>query len=179
MEIWLSSEKLYSGPVVGLRVGTVRLADGTIAKREVVEHPGGAAIVPVYNDSVVLARQFRIAIGQEILEIPAGKLEGDADPELRARHELEEETGYRAGRLVPMGCIYASVGYTSERIHMYLAFDLEPTNQRLDEDERIEPVLIPLEGLEERIARHEFEDSKTYIGLIMLLDYLKRAGCSD
>lgn len=173
MEKWLSSEKLYSGKVVGLRVGEVRLADGSVAQREVVEHPGGAAVVPVLDGCVVLARQYRIAIGHEILEIPAGKLEGEVDPEDRARKELEEETGYRATHMVSAGYIYASVGYTTEKIHMFLAFDLEHVGQKLDIDERIEPVLIPIAELEQRLANGEFEDAKTFVGLTMLLTYLK------
>jgi len=172
METWLSSKQLYSGKIVGLRVGEVRLADGTVAPREVVEHPGGVGIVPVVDGSVVLIRQYRIAIGSYILEIPAGKLEKGPPPQEQARRELEEETGYRASRLVSLGSIFASVGYTSEEIHMFLAFDLEQVGAKPDHDERIETVLIPISELEQRLARNEFQDAKTIVGLTMLLRHL-------
>ena len=174
METWIASERIYSGKVVSLRVGDVRMDDGTVAFREVVEHPGGVAVVPVLGDSVVLIRQYRIAVGRDIIEIPAGKLEGDEDPEHRGRCELEEETGYRAGRMVPAGAIYASVGYTSEEIRMYLAFDLEKVGQNLEADECIETVEVPLSEIESRMANSELKDAKTIVGLHLLLDYLRR-----
>ena len=174
METWVNSQHPYRGRIVSLRVGDVRLDDGSLAFREVVEHPGGVAIVPVLGDSVVLIRQYRIAVGRTVVEIPAGKLEGDEDIEHRAGCEVEEETGFRAGRLVPVHPIYASVGYTSEKIHMFLAFDLEKTAQRLDDDERIEPITVPIADLEPRLADGAFEDAKTFVGLHALLAYLKR-----
>ena len=110
MESWVQDETVYEGRVVSLRVGEARLDDGTIVPREVVEHPGGVGVVPVLDDAVVLIRQYRIAIGRDVLEIPAGKLEGDEEPESCGRRELEEETGYRAGRMVAVGSYYASGG---------------------------------------------------------------------
>lgn len=173
MEQWIESRRLYEGKVVSLRVGDVRMDDGTVAFREVVEHPGGVAVVPVLDDSVILIRQYRIAIERDILELPAGKLEGPEDPEQRGRAELEEETGYRARRMVPAGEIYASVGYTSELIHLYFAFDLHETEQNLEQDESIEVVEIPLGEIEGMIARNELKDAKTIVGLQALLAYLK------
>jgi 8-oxo-dGTP pyrophosphatase MutT (NUDIX family) len=171
-ETWLDSKRLYEGQVVSLRVGHVELEDGAVALREVVEHPGGVAIVPVLGDSVLLIRQYRIAIGRDIIEVPAGKLEGAEPVETRARCELEEETGYRADTWIPLPPIYASVGYTSEKIHMFLALDLEKTVQRLEADERIEIVPVSLTGLPQRLAQGEFEDAKTCVGLHALLAYL-------
>lgn len=172
METWVRTETVYEGRVIGVQVGDVRLDDGTVAFREVVRHPGGVAVVPVLDDAVVLVRQFRIAIGQDILELPAGKLEGAEDPEHRARCELEEEAGYRAGRLVPVGSTFASVGYTSEEIYLYLAFDLEKTGQQLEADERIEIVQLPLAEVRTRLAANAIKDAKTVVGLHALLAYL-------
>jgi ADP-ribose diphosphatase len=173
MERWTESEYLHKGNIFSVKVGSVRLEDGTIATREVVEHPGGVAIIPVVDDRVVLIRQYRIAIGQAVLEIPAGKLEGDESPESRGRAELEEEAGYRAGLMVPAGEIFASVGYTSEQIHLYLALDLEKTAQNLEFDERIDTVEIPLDEIRTLLANNELEDAKTVVGLERLFTYLK------
>jgi ADP-ribose pyrophosphatase len=173
MEAWVHSERLYEGKVVALRVGEVRMDKGTIAFREVVEHPGGVAIVPVRDEAAILIRQYRIAIGQEILELPAGKLEGAEDLEYRGRCELKQETGYRARRLVPAGTVYASVGYSSEEIRFFLAFDLEHVGQNLEVDESIETVSLPVREIEARLAHNELKDAKTIVGLHALLNYLR------
>ena len=174
MEQWVDKKTLYSGKVVKLHVGNVRMDDGTLALREVVEHPGGCGIVPVLDGSVILIRQYRVAIGRDVLEIPAGKLEGDEDPIERARCELEEETGYRAERVVPVGSIFASVGYTTEKTHMFLAFDLHKTSQNLEADECIEVVPVALDEIEDKIASNELKDAKTIIGLQALLAHLRK-----
>ncbi len=124
-EVWVRRERHYTGQIINLDVGDVELEDGTVAFREMVLHPGGTGVIPLHGDRVILARQYRIAIGREILEIPAGKLEGEEDPAERARHELEEETGYRAGQLISAGSVFARVGYTSGGRHLLLALDLE------------------------------------------------------
>jgi ADP-ribose pyrophosphatase len=172
METWVDSEQLYKGKIVSLRVGHVRMDNGTIAMREVIEHPGGVAVVPLLGDSVILIRQYRVAIGQEILEIPAGKIEGPEDTEHRGRCELEEETGYRAGRMVSLGSIYASVGYTTEEIFLYAALDLEQVGQKLEVDECIDVTPIPIPELKRMLAAHEIKDAKTVVGLDALFRYL-------
>lgn len=173
MELWRDSKLVFEGKVVNLRVGEVTLDDGSTAYREVVEHKGGVCVLPFTGTSVVLVRQFRIALGEYVLEAPAGKVEiDDAHHALRAEAELEEECGYRAGKLVDAGVMYASVGYCSERIHMFLALDLEQTAQNLDPEERIELVEIPLEEARAMLARSEIPDGKTIVILHALFDYL-------
>jgi ADP-ribose pyrophosphatase len=141
-----------------------------------VEHGGGVGIVGVVDGSVLLVRQFRIAVGRDVLEIPAGKREDAEEPvEHRALCELEQETGYRAGRLVPAGSILASVGYCSEEIYLFLAFDLEHVGQNLDPDERIEVVRVKLADVPAMLARGEIKDSKTVVGLHLLMEYLAGA----
>lgn len=174
METWSDSRIVYDGRVVRLRVGDVTLDNGDLAFREVVEHPGGVCILPFTGHSVILVRQYRIAVGEYVLEAPAGKLEGEEDPEERARLELEEETGCRAGRVVPLGFAYASIGYCNERIHLYLAFDLDRTERRPDPEERIEVVEVPLEQVREMLAAHAVQDGKTIILLYALLQHLER-----
>lgn len=174
METWIRQEERYRGKIVSLWVGEVRLDDGSVAVREVLRHPGGVAVVPVLGNSVVLISQFRIAIGREILELPAGKREADEDPEACARRELAEEVGYRAGRMVRAATYYSSVGFVDEQMHLFLAFDLQRTGQRPDRDERIRPVVLSLEVVRRRLEKQAFEDSKTIIGLRELLSYLER-----
>lgn len=172
MERWMRRRRMYSGRIFNVTAGTARLDDGTQAPREVVGHPGGVAILPVYKRSVILIRQYRIAIGQDILEIPAGKIEEGEDPPERAAIELEEETGFRAGLLVPQAPVFPSVGYTSEKIHMFLAFRLSKTRQRPEFDERIEVVRIPLKEAFARLDACEFLDAKTALALYALRAYL-------
>jgi len=173
MEQWIENQVIYDGAVFRVRTGEVALEDGTRARREVIEHPGGVAVLPFTGESVILVRQYRIAIGKAILEIPAGKREGDEDPALCGMRELIEETGYRAGRLLDAGAVYATVGYCSEKIHLYLALDLEHVGQNLDVEERIELVTLPLAEVRQGLKGHRFEDAKTVVGLHALLQYLE------
>lgn len=173
METWIDTEREYIGKFLSLRVGHVRLGDGSIATREVIEHPGSVAIVPVRGDSLLLVRQFRISIGREIVELPAGRMEAQESPAASARRELEEELGYRARRLVPMTSYYSSVGFTNEILHIFLGFDLEKTQQRPEWDERITLVEVPISEIETRLSNNEFEDSKTLIGLYKAMSYLR------
>jgi ADP-ribose pyrophosphatase len=173
MEQWHSSKMLYAGRVVRLRVGEARLEDGRLALREVVEHPGGVCILPFDGERVTLVRQFRIAVGEHVLEAPAGKLEPGDSPEVRGRLELEEEAGLRAGRVVPAGVVFASVGFCSERIWLYLAFDLTPVPPRPEEEERIERVTLTLEEVRAGLQAHRFNDAKTVCLLHALLAHLR------
>ena len=173
METWIRRERKYKGKIVSLWVGEACLDDGSAVEREVIEHTGGVAIVPVLNDSVILIRQFRIAIGREILELPAGRLEKDESPESCARRELEEEIGYRAGEMVLAASYYSSVGFTDERMSIFLAFQLLRTEERPESDERIQKVSIPIREIAGKLAEKEFEDSKTIIGLRELLVFLE------
>lgn len=120
----------------------VDLPNGHRVELDLLRHPGAAAIVPFLDeDQVLLIRQYRYAVHGDLLEIPAGKLDPGEAPETCAVRELEEETGYRAGRIEKLGAIWTSPGFTDEIIHLYAAFDLERTEQRLEPDEIIE--LVP------------------------------------
>ena len=174
MEAWIKSEQKYKGKIFSLRVGDVRLDDGSTARREVIEHSGGVAIVPVKADAVILIKQFRISIGREIIELPAGRLENQESPAVCASRELEEELGYRARELVPIASYYSSVGFTNERMYIFLALDLQETAQRPEWDERIKALEIPIKDIETKLLDGEFEDSKTIIGLYGLLSHLNK-----
>jgi ADP-ribose pyrophosphatase len=176
MEIWKDSSILYDGRVVKLRVGQVTLDDDSLAHREVIEHPGGVCILPFTGTHVILVRQFRIALDQYVLEAPAGKLEGNEDPLARGIAELEEETGYIAGSIIPAGSIFASVGFCSEVIHLYLALDLTKTAQRLEREERIELVEMTLNEVRAALRDYTLRDAKTVALLHRLLAHLDREG---
>ena len=174
METWVRKERKFAGHIFAVDVGEARLDDGTLVSREMVAHHGGVAVVPVLGDSVILIRQYRIVVEKEMLEIPAGRLEGDEPPEARARTELEEEVGYRAGELVLAHSYFSSAGFTDERMHIYLAFDLVETARNLEFDERIEVVKVPIKAIGGMLEAGEIEDAKTIIGLRALLAHLQQ-----
>lgn len=169
METWVSKKRKFAGHIFAVDVGEARLDDGTLATREMVAHHGGVAVVPILGDDVILIKQYRIVVGKEMLEIPAGRLEGDEPSEARARAELEEEVGYQAGELVLAHSYFSSAGFTDERMHIYLAFDLTATARNLEFDERIEVVRVPIKAIAGMLATGEIEDAKTIIGLRALL----------
>jgi ADP-ribose pyrophosphatase len=174
MEKWIRQEELYEGKIFSLWGGQVELDNGEVAVREYIRHAGGVGIVPVMDGNVILIRQFRISIERELIELPAGRLEPNEEPIRCAARELEEEIGYRAGKLIPLASYFASVGNSNERMHLFLALDLEKTERRLESDERIQEAVISLEDVKQKLAYHEFEDSKTIIGLRETIAYLDK-----
>jgi len=171
----IESHTIYRGRVVTLRVDTVRLPNGNTAQREIVEHRGAVAIVPLLNhETVLLIRQYRQAVGETLLEIPAGTLEPDESPDACARRELQEETGYDARRLRRLFSQYLAPGYSQEVLHVYLAEELVPTAQGLDADELVELVPTPLSEVERMIVDGAIRDSKTIAGLLMTLRLIER-----
>lgn len=173
----VSSEVLHRGRVLEFRIDQVEAADGHRSSREIAGHPGGVAIVAIdADDTVLLVRQWRHAIGQALLEIPAGTLDREPDgsveePDGAARRELEEETGYRAGSWRKIGSFYTAPGFTSELMHLYLATDLVPAREnRLgpDEDERLELERMPFEAAVRMAERGELLDAKSLVGLLQV-----------
>lgn len=179
MERWINRQKLFEGRIFDVEGGDAQLEDGRLVRREVVTHDGGVGIVPLLGDKVLLIRQFRIAVDEVILEIPAGRREGQEPPEYRAARELEEETGYRAGALQLLASYFSSAGFTNERMFIYLATELQEVGQSLETDEQIEIVPVPLAEIPGLIAGGRIVDAKTLIGLRELLarqDLLAGAG---
>ncbi len=174
MEKWINQEEIHKGKIFSLWGGQVALDNGEVAVREYIRHAGGVGIVPVVDGNVILIRQFRISIERELIELPAGRLEPDEEPISCAARELEEEIGYRAGKLIPLASYFASVGNSNERMYLFLALDLEKTESRLEADERIREVLMSLETAKEKLTNQEFEDLKTIIGLREALAYFDR-----
>ncbi len=161
-------ERVYDGRVVHLAVLDVTLPNGASAKRELVRHPGAVAIVPLIGEDVLLVRQFRIAAGRVMLEIPAGTLNPGEDPLVCAERELQEETGYKPGAIEHLGGIFVAPGYTTEFIHLYLARDLSESRLDMDDDEFIELVRMPLREALDMLTTGEIIDGKSTAALLMV-----------
>jgi ADP-ribose pyrophosphatase len=132
-----------------------------------VEHPGGVAIVPLTeNGDVLMVRQYRYCVSDALLEIPAGKLEAGEDPFECAVRELSEETGCRVGRIVPLGAMYTSPGFSRETLYIYLATQLEEGENHPDEDEFLSVVRVPFEEVVDKIMSGEIKDGKTIVGIL-------------
>jgi ADP-ribose pyrophosphatase len=165
---WLDQQIIYEGAILTVKSAHVRAGEQVVAF-DVVEHNGGVAVVPVLGQEVLLVRQPRIVVSEELLELPAGKRETGDDDESRARAELEEETGYRAGRLEKAVEFFVSPGYTTERIAIYLATDLKYIGAQPDSSEEIRLERLPIADIGRLLDEGLFRDAKTIIGLRYLL----------
>jgi len=164
-----STKRVYDGRIINLRVDTVLLPNGKMSQREIVEHHGAVAMVPLLDkETVVLVRQYRRAAAAALLEIPAGTRDHDEDIELCARRELAEEIQYSAGRMVKLFHSYVAPGYSTEVIHTFLALDLTTTEGHTDEDEFVEVVTLPLAEAIAKIGSGEIVDSKTISALLFV-----------
>jgi len=166
LEQRISSKNVYNGRILNLRVDEVKIDNGKLASREVVEHRGAAAIVAILpGGNVILVRQYRYAISAELLEIPAGTLEPGEDPKACAERELEEETGYTCRTMVKVLECFVAPGYSSEKIHIYLAKGLTKTQTRMEEDENLTVESFPFQTALDKIHTGEIRDAKTIAGL--------------
>jgi ADP-ribose pyrophosphatase len=157
---------LYNGKIFDVVLEKVTLPNGAVKHREIVRHPGAAAMVPILDDGrVVLIKQYRHAVGEYVWEIPAGTLEPDEAPVACARRELVEETGYEATRLEKLTEILPAPGYTDEHIHIFLATGLRPAEQKLEDDEVLELQPTALDKALAMAVRGEICDAKTITGL--------------
>lgn len=171
----MGSETIFEGRVIRVKRDTVELPNGSTATREVVEHPGGVAIVPVDDEgNVYMVRQYRYPLGRLCLEIPAGKLDyGESHKECGLR-ELSEETGMETDNFVYLGVFCPSPGFSQELIHIYLATRLHQKSMHLDEDEFLEVEKYPLHELIGMIHEGKIQDGKTVIGLLMAKEILEQ-----
>ena len=162
-----ATSRRYRGYVIEVVSEEVELPNGHRVGLDIIRHPGAAAVVPFLSrDEVLLIRQYRHATGGTIFEVPAGKLEPGEAPEICAARELEEETGQRAGRLDLLGSIWTTPGFTDERIHLFAAHDLEECEQRLQKDEVIELLPMPLDEALELVWSGRMSDAKSALALI-------------
>ena len=163
------SEIVFKGRVFDLQVDEIEYNSGNKGIREVAVHNGGAVVVAVKDDGkIIMVKQFRYPFQDFLLELPAGKLEKDEDPELCATRELTEETGYTSKQVTKLGKIYTTPGFCTEVLHIYLAENLLPGNSNREEGEYgMEVFEFSMEELDEKIKSGEIVDSKSISGLHM------------
>jgi ADP-ribose pyrophosphatase len=177
----LSTRRVYSGKIINVDLDRVRFPNGSEGELEMVRHPGASAVLPFLSDplgedpQVLLIRQYRYAADGFIYEVPAGKLDGDEDPELCARRELREETGCEAERVERLTTIYTTPGFTDERIHVFMAVGVTRGDAvDREADEFLEVETLPLSRALELVERGEIQDSKTIVALLFAAGF--RAG---
>ena len=166
-ETMLESKEIFNGRVIRVTLDKVQLEDGTTSTREVVHHHGGACVLPVDADgNVTMVRQFRYARGEELWELPAGKLEAGEDPFEAAKRELSEECGLTADTYTELGVVYPTVGYDSERIYLWAAEGLHTVGQHLDAGEFLDVVKMPFAQALGLVMDGTIKDSKTQVALL-------------
>ena len=164
----ISSDRIYTGKVISLKVDTVEVDNKGYKKREIVEHPGAVAIVAITEDNkVVLVKQFRKPIEQVIWELPAGKLEIGESPKECAIRELKEETGCSAKNLKLLHKFFTSAGFSNQKIYIFLATGLTKGEPDFDDDEFIEKYEIDINEAQNMVIKNEIEDAKTSIGILL------------
>lgn len=170
----LSSWLVYQGRVVRLRVDTVRMPSGRETTREIVEHDDCVAVIALDADGrVLLVRQFRKAVGEELLEIPAGGIDPGESPEEAVSREMREETGYLPRKVERLGGFYSAPGYATEYLYLYLATDLVPSQLFAEDTEGISLVRVAPEEIPELISSGSICDAKSIAGLFSYLEYRK------
>lgn len=158
----MSREVLSQGKVGTFCIEEVELDNGHRARFEVLYHPGAAAVLPFLDDdNVLMLRQYRYPIREWMWEVPAGKLDPGESHDICVVRELEEETGYRAGRIEPLGDVFTAAGFTDERIRLYTAHDLVAGTMDRGPGEQIEMHEMPFDRVVAMIERGEIKDAKT------------------
>ena len=172
----LSCRTVFTGRVFTVTVDRVRLENGAESEREIVRHHGGACIAALTEqDEIYLVRQYRYALGRELWELPAGKLEKGEDPFEAAKRELAEECGLVAEHYTDLGEFYPTVGYCTEIIYTWLARGLTPCPMHLDEDEFLTPEKVPFDQAVAMVLDGRIKDGKT-VAAILKIDALRRQG---
>ncbi|MEK5441965.1 MULTISPECIES: NUDIX hydrolase [unclassified Fredinandcohnia] len=164
VEKTIKREVLFEGKIIDLHIEEVELPNGHTSKRELIKHPGAVAILAITDEKkIVMVQQYRKALDKVIVEIPAGKLEKGEAPEITARRELEEETGYDCETLTPLISFYTSPGFADELVHLFIAKDLKKIENpaSLDEDEFVDVLEVSLEEALELLSEKKIYDAKT------------------
>jgi len=170
----LSSQIIYEGRAVKLRVDTVQTGSGRQSTREIVEHADCVAIIAVdADDNVLLVNQFRKPVEKELLEIPAGGIDDGEDAGEAVIREMQEETGFRPQTVEHLGGFYSTPGYCTEYLYLYLATDLVPSRLIAEDTEGIEVVRVPIAQIPELVTSGKVQDAKSIAGLLAFLEYRK------
>jgi len=167
VEKTVNCKNLYNGKIVKLDIETVLLPNGNITEREIIRHPGAVAILPIdSNENIYFIKQFRKAINDILIEIPAGKLEIGEEPYKCALRELQEEIGYTSNKLTLINTIYTSPGFADEIIYIYKAEELVKSQLKKDEDEFIDICIFHKSQVFDMIKNGEIKDAKTIVALL-------------
>ena len=175
----IATNRIHSGRVLNLDLDTVRYPDGSTGELEMIRHPGAAAVLPLLDPPesadprVLLIRQFRHAADGVLWEVPAGRLEPGEAPADCARRELEEEAGMRASTLAHLTTVYTTPGFIDERIHLFLATDLEPVPPRPERDEFVEVHALPWREVLELIRKGEMVDGKSIMTIMFVHTFIR------
>jgi ADP-ribose pyrophosphatase len=170
----IETKVMFQGRIMEIRVDTVRLPSGRTTTREIVEHSDSVCIVPLDEaGNVVLVRQYRKPVEGDLLEVPAGGIEGDEVPEEAVLRELQEEIGYTAGNLHLLSGFWVAPGWCTEYMYAYLATDLSPATLDPDDDENISVVRVPLAETLELIRSGAIQDGKSIASLLLAMRYLE------
>ena len=176
MEETLSSRIIYEGAILKLRLDDVMLPDGKQTRREVVEHSDAVAIVAVDSEeNILLVKQFRKPVEEELLEVPAGCVEPGEEPAATVSREMREETGYRPNKIKKLGGFYSSPGFCTEYMHVYMATNLVADRLHAEDTDDIEVIHVPLDNIEGLIDSGALRDAKSIAGLLLYLKSLKTA----
>ena len=173
---FIKSEPLFQGHAFKVRRDYLKTPDGHTAKYEIVDHIGSVTIVPVDGQgNLLFVRQYRSATGMDLLELPAGTLDGEAEPyEACAARELREETGMAAGKLERIGAFYLAPGYSTEFMAVFLATELTHNPLEADADEFLQLEKIPINRAIQMAEKGEIPDAKTLAALFLARKYLKK-----
>jgi ADP-ribose pyrophosphatase len=169
----VKSEEIYRGYAIKVHKDTLRLPDGKEITRDVVAHPGAVVVLAVENGEVLFVRQYRHAAGESLLELVAGTREPGEEPEVTAAREIQEEAGYKAGKITKLGEFFSAPGFCSELLHLYLAEELTPSRLPGDEDEEIEVERYSVQEALRMATAGEIRDAKTLVGVLL---YAQRVG---
>lgn len=171
------SRRVYEGKRLHVRADDIAFEDGRTGIREVVEYGPAVVIVPITEaNELIMVRQYRRAVDQTLIELPAGGIHGDEAPEAAAHRELREETGLRASVMHSLGGFYAAPGYTDEYLHLFLAEELVQDPLNPDEDESIDVVIVSLDDAIDLIVNGEIRDAKSVAGILRVMVYLNESG---
>ena len=163
----LSSKIAFNGEILNVRVDEIRLPGGRKSTREIIEHSDAVAVVPIdRNGNMILVRQYRRGAGKDLLEIPAGCVEPGENPEETVKRELQEEIGYLPNKITSMGGFYASPGYNTEYLYLYLATELVPAKLHAEDTDSIEVVPVPIKSITDYIKSGKICDAKSIAGIL-------------
>ncbi|MCM3747333.1 NUDIX hydrolase [Paenibacillus pasadenensis] len=166
-EITLSSETKFQGKIISLQVHEVQLPSGATSTREIIRHPGAAAVIAIVDGKLLTVGQYRKPMDKYQVEIPAGKLDAGEDPAVCAARELKEETGITAASVRLVDAFYTSPGFADEKVYLYVAEGLEQGESQPDEDEELHVEALTMEQAEDYIERGLIGDAKTLMAVYL------------